>query len=200
MCDGEKDIGGRYREREGGRERGGERTRESNWGGLGKLRAKGSDLVVVSLGHWSFSHSLLFLPFPSLLPSLLLHKLSLIVVYSWVGCGHVFVEHGYFRQTEGVVDMVRVGGSPAAHCQPWECVVFMAVIVVVLLAGKRGRKEREKEGETLVKLFVERRFLALHSYCTLYLLYLSSCNPRRSLKTQQEAYLNHVAKPAKKST
>lgn len=44
----------------------------------------------------------------------------------------------------------------------------------------------------MVKLFVERRFLALHSYCTLYLLYLFSCNTRHSLKPQQEACLDHI--------
>lgn len=41
--------------------------------------------------------------------------------------------------------------------------------------------------ESMVKLFVERRFLAFHSYCTLYLLYLFSCNTIHRLKPQQEA-------------
>lgn len=48
------------------------------------------------------------------------------------------------------------------------------------------------EREGMAKLFVERRFLAFHSYCTLYLLYLFSCNTRHRLKPQQEACSDHV--------
>lgn len=59
---------------------------------------------------------------------------------------------------------------------------------------EEGVKEKERERERkMVKLFVERRLLAFHSYCTLYLLYLFSCNTRHRLKLQQEACSDHTA-------
>lgn len=55
-----------------------------------------------------------------------------------------------------------------------------------------GIWECERARESSVKLFVERRLLAFHSCCTLYLLYLFSCNTRHRVEPQRAACSDHV--------
>lgn len=57
---------------------------------------------------------------------------------------------------------------------------------------ERERKRGGEERKNSVKLFVERRDLALHTDCTLYRLYLFSCNARHAVKWQQKVCSDHV--------